>query len=182
MKTYIFLGVLVALSLTIRFSATAQCSLTPAECPATPRYPYGSAEDSASRMGNPLLPREITMENQLRSIATGIMDEITTREHWSYTVLSEEYGSGYNLADGSVLKYPLRPPHWLTIRYQVIVDEDSLNAWRSWLQAFAQRRLDAMTAATKGQIDEKTANRQGQEFDKEQQRMTFRFRADYMVE
>jgi len=173
MKTRLLLAVLFFI---IRWPAAAQCSLTPAECPAVLSHPYGSPEDSASRMGNPLLPREITMENRLRRLATGIMDRITAREHWSYTVLSENYGSGYNLADGSALKYSLRPPHWLTIRYQVVVDEDSLHAWRSWLQDFAQRRIDVMTAAMKGKIDEKSADKQGREFDKEQQRLTVQYR------
>lgn len=168
--------VLAVLAFAGRFPAMAQCSLTPAECPVVLSHPYGSPEDSAQRMGNPLLPREITMENRLRRLATEIMDRISAREHWSYSVLSEEYGSGYKSGEGLILKYPLRPPHWLTIHYQVIVNEDSLRAWRSWLQDFAGRRLDAMTAAMKGRIDEKTANKQGEEFDREQQRMTFRYR------
>src|SRR6185312_3209661 len=167
---------LAGLAFALRLSATAQCALTPAECPADPRYPYGSAEDSARRMGNPLLPREITMENRCRLAATEIMDQIASKEHWSYIELSEENGIGYNLANGSILKYPLRPPHWFTIHYQVVINEDSLHAWRSWLQDFAQRRMEAMTAAMKGNIDEKTANKQGEDFDKESQRMTFRYR------
>jgi len=166
---------LTGLSLTVRLTAMAQCALSPAECPDVHSYRYGDAEDSARRLGNPVLPREIALENRLRRIATGIMDQITTKEHWSYTELTEENSIGYNLADGSILKYPLRPPHWLTIHYQVVVNDDSLNAWRSWMQDFAQRRLDAMTAAMKGKTDEKTANKQGEDFDRESQRMTFRY-------
>jgi hypothetical protein len=167
---------LAVLAFVSRSPAMAQCSLSPAECPTVPTAPYGSPEDSAKRMGNPLLPQEVTMENRLRRIATGVMDRITAQEHWTYSVLSEDYSFGYNVDYGSPVKYPFRPPHWLTIHYQVIVNEDSLQAWRSWLQDFAQRRMNAFDAALKGKVDEKTAARETGELDKEEKRMTFRYR------
>jgi hypothetical protein len=175
MKRIIRLLVLVTFSVRCSF-VFAQCALTPAECPAEPRYPYGSVEDSVQRMGNPLVPQEITLENRLRGVATRIMDQITAKEHWSYSVLSESNGIGYNLADGAVLKSSLRPPHWFTIQYQIIVDGDSLDAWRSWLQEFAQRRYAAFDAALKGRADEKTANKQGADLDKEEKQLSFRYR------
>lgn len=134
-----------------------QCSFRPADCPVSSGDEYGSPDDSISRLSNPVLPLEITMENRLRRWTTDLMDRITGKEHWRYVELSEDVCSGARADDESVLAYPLRPPHWMEIHFQVIVNDDSLVAWRNWLTAFAQRRLDATMEYAKQQASE-TAN------------------------
>ncbi|HXD76774.1 MAG TPA: hypothetical protein VN616_03145 [Puia sp.] len=154
---------------------TAQCPLAPAECPVNGADQYGTADDSASRMSNPVLPLEIRFENRLRNWTNGVMDRITAKEHWTYTEISEEASSGFRADDYSVLKYPLRPPHWISLRYQVIIDGDSVKAWHDWLLAFAQRRLDATMAYAKQQTDYAAALKADDNFEKERQRMTIHY-------
>jgi len=121
---------------------TQSCKYFPADCPETRPDPYGSPEDSISRLDNPVIPQEITMENRLRNRVTEIMNRIAAKEGWEVVELSEDLGSGARDASGNVLPYPLRSPHWMQFRFQFIVNADSLKAWSSWLMEFAQRRLD----------------------------------------
>ena len=164
----------------------AQCSFRPAECPISGADQYGSSDDSTGRLSNPVLPVEITMENRLRRWTTDLMDRITSREHWRYAELSEDVSSGARADDESVLAYPLRPPHWMVIHYEVIVSEDSLAAWTNWLTIFAQRRLDATMDYAKQQTSASAtpasiaatsaaAEKQDKGFEDERRRMTIHY-------
>jgi hypothetical protein len=173
MKLY-FLLLLTGLTCIMHLSASAQCPFSPADCPES--ADYGSADDSASRLGNPVLPLEITMENRLRLWTGDLIERIAAREHWRYAELSEVSSSGDRSADGSVLAYPLRPPHWMMISFQLIVNEDSLGAWSNWLQTFSQRRLDATMAYAKQQVSHDAALKANDDFDKERRSQTIHFR------
>lgn len=152
----------------------AQCAYAPADCPES--TDYGSADDSTNRMGNPVLPLEITMENRLRNWTAALIDRIASKEHWRYIELTESSSAGARAADGSVLGYPLRPPHWMQIQYQLIVSEDSLSAWQTWLQTFARRRLDATMAYAKQQAGQAAATKANDDFENERRRQTIHFR------
>lgn len=169
-----FLPLFVILLLGIQPRAAAQCTLTPADCPEA--TDYGSPDDSANRMGNPLLPLEITMENRLRQWSNDLIDRIAKREHWTYIELNETFSSGFRAADNSVLAYALRPPHWFVIRYQLIVSEDTLIAWRNWIETFSQRRLDATMAYAKQQVSEPNAAKANDDFENERRRQTIHYR------
>ncbi|HTR31298.1 MAG TPA: hypothetical protein VMH27_18630 [Puia sp.] len=158
------------------FYLAAQCASRPADCPVAGADQYGTADDSTSRLGNPVLPREITMENNLRSWANRVLDRITASEHWKYAELSEDVSSGDRAEDGSVLAYPLRPPHWMEIHYQIVVNDDSLAAWLNWEETFGQRRLDATMAYSKGQVAPDAAVKADKEFEAERRRMTIHYR------
>jgi hypothetical protein len=158
----------------VSLHSSAQCSASPADCPES--TDYGSADDSTSRMGNPLLPLEITMENRLRQWANDHMGRITEKEHWTYTEITEGFGSGYRTASGAILAYPLRPPHWFSFRFQIVTDPDSLAAWNTWLQTFAQRRLDATMAYAKQQASQSAALKANDDFENERRRQTIHFR------
>lgn len=169
-----------------QFRSTAQCDFRPAECPVPGADQYGSSDDSISRLGNPVLPREITMENRLRRWTADLMDRMTKKEHWRYTELSEDVSSGARADDESVLAYPLRPPHWMVIHYEVIINDDSLAAWMNWLTTFAQRRLDATMEYAKQQTsgaatsasmaaNSKAAEKQDKDFEDERRRMAIHY-------
>jgi hypothetical protein len=170
MKLLLLLIVLVGTQL----RSAAQCTYAPADCPESTGY--GSTDDSTNRMGNPVLPLEITMENRLRHWTAALIDRIASKEHWRYAELAESSSSGARAADGSVLAYPLRPPHWMQIQYQLIVSEDSLSAWQTWLQTFAQRRLDATMAYAKQQASQAAATKANDDFENERRRRTIHFR------
>lgn len=141
------------------------CKYAPADCPVNGVDQYGTSDDSVARMENPVLPLEITMENRLRARATDIISHIAAKEGWEYAELSEDCGSGARDANGAVLAYALRSPHWMQFHFQVIVNEDSLQAWKSWLMEFARRRLDNARA---GKSDA------GFEAERKRQRVHFR--------
>jgi hypothetical protein len=119
----------------------AQCPLSPANCPDLRDNP-GSPDDSISRLSNPVLPCEITMENRLRQWAASVVNNIAAKEKWDASEIYEALGSGFRDSAWSVLVYDRRPAHWSRMVWQFVVDKDSLKAWRAWLQDFGQRRLD----------------------------------------
>jgi len=117
------------------------CPQFPATCPDLRDDP-GSADDSVSRLNNPVLPCEIAMENRLRHWAGALVNDIARKEGWDVAEIYEALSSGYRDDDYSVLVYDKRPAHWSRMVWQFVVDRDSLRAWRRWLEDFGQRRLD----------------------------------------
>jgi hypothetical protein len=129
----------------VNFEASAQaCKASPAICPTNGWEEWGTPDDSVSHLGNPVLPQEIGMENRLRKFTTRIMESIAAKEGWEVTQVEDGGSSGHRAADGSVLAYNLRPPHWYAFTYQFIVNQDSMAAWRNWLVDFGQRRMNTV--------------------------------------
>ena len=136
---------LVLLLLLAELGARAQnCPYSPADCPITRQNPFGSPEDSAERLLNPVIPQEVTMENRLRAKTMEWMQRIAAKEGWEVFQLSEDVCDGARDANGNVLAYPMRSPHWLIFHFEFVVNRDSLAAWQSWLEEFAKRRMDNM--------------------------------------
>jgi len=143
------------------YSGFAQsCKYFPADCPETRSDPYGSQEDSVSRLDNPVLPLEVTMENRLRTKVNDWMNRIAAKEGWEVVELSEDLASGERDAGGNVMAYAQRPPHWMVFRFQFVVNADSLAAWAAWFKEFAQRRIDNMRAGKPDNGFEAERNRQ----------------------
>jgi len=118
------------------------CTAAPADCPDNGHDAWGTADDSVSRLGNPVLPLEIRMENQLRTFASNVISRIAQKQGWTWTELLEYASSGERMPDGDALvPYPLRSPHWCQFTFQCIVSRDSLRAWNDWQAEFGQRRL-----------------------------------------
>lgn len=122
---------------------TAQgCPAWPADCPDRDYVNYDRAEDSAARMGNPVLPIEVSMELRLRQQVRQLMDRIAKQEGWEVAQINESASSGQLNADGTApLKYELRRPHWVSFTYQFVVNKDSLAAYGDWIKEFSNRRL-----------------------------------------
>jgi len=137
----ILLTASAAVSLISDASAQA-CKSSPAICPPNGWENWGTPEDSVDHLNNPVLPREVGMENRLRQFTTRIMEGIAAREGWELTQVEDGGSSGFRAPDGSVLAYELRPPHWYIFTYQFIVNQDSMTAWREWLTNFGQRRMN----------------------------------------
>ena len=128
--------------LLIIHSASAQsCPFAPADCPVNGADSYGTPDDSTTRLLNPIIPQEITMENRLRRWMTSQLERIAKTQGWELVQISEDGSSGFRAPDGSVVKYPLRPPHWYVATWQFIVNKDSLKAWKDWLVDFGQQRM-----------------------------------------
>ena len=125
--------------------ASAQaCKFSPADCPVNGWDSWGTPDDSVEKLLNPVIPREVAMENRLRQWTTHVMKGIAEKEGWEVAEVDEGGSSGFRAADGSVLSYDLRPPHWFLMTYQFIVNQDSLQAWRTWLTDFGARRMNSV--------------------------------------
>ena len=125
-------------------SSAQSCSRAPADCPVNGADGYGTEDDSISRLANPIIPQEITMENRLRRWMAAHLENIAKSQGWQLAQISEGGSSGFRAPDESVLRYPLRPPHWFIYTWQFIVDNDSLKAWHDWLVDFGQQRMDKL--------------------------------------
>jgi len=135
-------AILATTALSLGIVHAQPCRFAPAECPIAGVEDAGTPDDSTQRLSNPVIPREIAMENRLRRWTADIVAKIAAKEGWDFAEISEDASSGYRAPDESVLSYPLRPPHWIEIRYQLIVNKDSLRAWGQWRQEYAQRALN----------------------------------------
>ena len=123
------------------------CPESPADCPDRDYVNTDRAEDSTERILNPLVPQEISMEYRLRDLTGRLVRSVAAREHWAEPVeITEGGASGFRTSTGAVLPYSLRPPHYFTITWRVVVNPDSLQKWQNWLIDFANRRTDNMRA------------------------------------
>ena len=135
---------LLACLLVFHGAPAQSCKYLPADCPVGGVEDFGTPDDSTSRLGNPVLPREITMENGLRRWTAALVNRIAESHGWQVYQVSEEASSGFSTDKGVIIAYPFRPPHWYYVTWEFIVNNDSLQAWRAWLTDFAQKRLDAL--------------------------------------
>src|SRR5262249_19037364 len=69
------------------------CKYFPADCPETRSDPYGSPEDSVSRLDNPVIPIEVTMENRLRIKVTDWMNHVAAKEGWEVVQIPWRHGA-----------------------------------------------------------------------------------------
>ncbi len=124
-----------------RASAQA-CGLSPADCPAAG---LAYAHSDSIRVGNGLLPREVAMQNSMRTLVTRMMRQAGSRLHWNVTELDEVTNLGP--LQSAATPYARRSPRGFGIAFQFIVSDDSLRAWRHWVQDFAQRSRQTGTSA-----------------------------------
>jgi hypothetical protein len=109
------------------------CSHFPADCPSDRQLP-----DSADRLGNAAIPEEISMEIRLRDFLSGLLQEVADKKGWEFYIYEESNSSGFLNADRTgPLPFEFRPPHSYDLSFIIIVDQDSLRAWKQWDQNFA---------------------------------------------
>lgn len=143
---YLFL-VLLFSSLPFRGSAQ-ECRLSPADCPDAG---LEDARSASIRIGNGLLPQEVAMQDAMRTLVTRMMQRASRNLHWDVTELSEVTNLGP--LQSAATPYARRSPRGFGIAFQFIVSDDSLRAWRHWVQDFNQRYAQAGKAAFKGARD-----------------------------
>jgi len=138
-----FIAFLLAV-MPIGFSYAQSCSWFPADCPSDRQLP-----DSAERLGNPVIPAEVSMEIRLHDFLTALMQKEAEKKSWKVYQFDESAGSGYlNTERIGPLADHLRPPHEYEISFIFIVDTDSLQAWQHWQQDFLtnmQEEIKKMT-------------------------------------
>jgi hypothetical protein len=137
----LFSAALVALFFLTHPAAYAQyCPFKPADCPDKDYANADLVADSADRILNPLVPQEISMEYRLRQLTGDFVRRLAAQQHWEPPVELNEGGSaGFRKPNDDILPYLLRPPHWCTITWEVIINKDSLIAWSDWFSHLMER-------------------------------------------
>ena len=131
-------GLLIFMVLVSVHASFCQCTYFPADCPSDRQLP-----DSSERYGNPLLPQEVSMEIKLHNFFSDQMQLIADKKKWELYVFDESSGSGFlNAERTGPLAFNQRPPHEYGISFILIVDQDSLRAWRDWLKDYTTKMQD----------------------------------------
>ncbi len=132
----LFIALQLLLLLPVLASAQgASCPQFPGPCPHSEEI--NQAMDFAGREeGNTVTPQEMAMEANLRNAVTDVLHKLTHAQHWRLYELME---SDYDRPDGTVsydkwrsTPYEKRPPHPYEITFIIVVNKDSMQAWKDW--------------------------------------------------
>lgn len=115
----------------------------PADKPET-----GFIENSQSqkiRLANHTYPQVIKMQDTMRALITSLMENAAKKLHWPMVELAEYSSDGVlytnpqNIIDFA--PYPLCPPAAFNITFQLIVNNDSLQAWKTYETNYQNNHL-----------------------------------------
>lgn len=120
----------------------------PADKPET-----GTMEESQSRetkLLNKTRPQVIDMQDRMRTLFTNMMQNASEKIGWPMVEISEYTSDGdvYHWKYGKQVDpypvpYPLCPPGAIRITFQFIVNNDSLQAWKTYETAYENQHLAA---------------------------------------
>lgn len=126
-----------------------QCAQWPAPCPHSTEI-NGAMDFAGREEGNKVTPQEMAMEADLRNTLTDMLHQLTRARHWQLYELNE---SDYDRPNTSVsftkwcaTPYEKRPPHQYEISFIIIVNRDSLNAWKDWNNNEAPQKANHVVA------------------------------------
>jgi hypothetical protein len=113
------------------------CPQFPAPCPHSEEI--NQAMDFTGReQNNRVTPEEMAMETNLRNNLTDILQNLGHKHHWQvYELTESNYDRPNTFVDFYTWEhtpYEKRPPHVYEISFIIVVNKDSLQAWRDWLQ------------------------------------------------
>lgn len=129
--------ILLLLSVTSIIQAQ-QCDVYPADCPH--EESINSAKDKDIAITNNLLPQETATQNKIRIFFTGHFTQITTQQRWKLYEFNEAYAAA-TCARQSVTSYSTKPPCSYNISFLIIMNEDTLAAWKKWADDFREKTL-----------------------------------------
>jgi hypothetical protein len=110
----------------------------PADKPET-----GFIEESQSRetrLNNLILPQEVDMQDKMRVLITGMMQNAAEKLGWTMVELSEYTNSGGLQSGGT--PYTLRSPRGIDITFQFIVNKNSLQEWQNYQLDYNKKAID----------------------------------------
>lgn len=145
------------------FSLLAQddCQWLPAPCPHSSEI--SDAQDFVSRSAdNKVLPQELAMEGKVRNFFTDLLHGITRQHHWILYELNESAFDRPNTfisyPKWEATSYEKRPPHAYYVSFIIIVNKDSLDILRNWLQTdyvqMADQVQSGLNASMQSQADD----------------------------
>ena len=159
MKKKIFIPFILLLY-TLNLKAQ-DCSWYPADCP--DEASIENSQSIAVRTENGLLPQEIAMQDNMRSLVTQIMLKAAKELNWQMMELDEV--TNLDPMQGAATPYSDRSPRQYGIAFQFIVNKDSLDAWRNWVQEFNKRYMNAGTQSFQAQKDIENSSAYRQAYD-----------------
>ncbi|MBS1530654.1 MAG: hypothetical protein JSU01_10125 [Bacteroidetes bacterium] len=131
-------------------SAQEDCSWFPAPCPHESEIT--NAQSFTERQAdNKITPQELAMESNLRNFFTDVLQKLAKQKHWQLYELNESYydrpNSLIGYAQWETVPYEKRPPHGYQISFILVVNRDSLKAWKDWFtNDLTQQSNQAVTA------------------------------------
>jgi hypothetical protein len=143
-------------------SAQEDCNWFPAPCPHESEI--ANAHDYAQRQqDNKATVQELTMEGNLRNEFTDVLQKLAKQNHWQLYELNESYfdrpNSLIGYAQWETIPYEKRPPHAYDISFILVVDKDSLKAWRDWYTNDLKQQSDQMVASMNADRDNEGKNK-----------------------
>lgn len=119
----------------LQTSKSQGCVWSPADCP--DQASIENSMDSLTRLGNGILPSEISMQNSMRYLVTQMMEKAGRNLHWQWIELDEL--TNLNPIQGAATPYNLRSPREFGIAFEFFVSKDSLQAWKNWTRDFNEQ-------------------------------------------
>lgn len=136
-----------------------------------------AARNEQQRLTNFInVPQELKMESKCRTSAENALKAFAEARQWSYYEVDETreapatidcndpraamsktapaYDSGLKCG----IKYPLRPPHEYTIKFLVVVNNDSLAMWRNWRKDTVTKESESLAGEIQNAQQEITEN------------------------
>lgn len=130
--------------------ASAQtCNVSPADCP--DEGSIRASQSTSVRLGNGLLQQEITMQDAMRNLVTDMMMNAAKTLHWRAIEMDEV--TNLNGLQSGGTAYALRSPRYFGIEFEFIINKDSLEAWKNWLEDFSNRYNNATLNSMNKQAD-----------------------------
>lgn len=121
------------------FLVVAQdCPQYPLPCPHTSEIEQNRDFDQRMK-DNVCFPQDIKMENDARNLLKGELERIAQKHQWKVYLVNENGETGPPLInvgfdDWEATPFNKRPPHHLRLSYILIINNDSLEAWRKWIK------------------------------------------------
>ncbi|MBS1496420.1 MAG: hypothetical protein JSU03_00770 [Bacteroidetes bacterium] len=136
----------ISFLLFITFKSIAQdlpCNYFPAPCPN--ETDLSQANNWADRMkDNVAIEQELKFEKKMSQDANRILQSMANQNKWQFYEISESAYDGapfifISYDDWEKTPYEKRPPRSYNITYMIVVNNDSLIAWRNWFADFKNK-------------------------------------------
>lgn len=125
------------------------CDNWPADCPE--KTAMENSQSVSGRLDAGLLKSEIAAQDKVRNEVTATFQKVANTLHWR--VIQLEDITGLNDRQKPETPANLRSPKALTMYFQFIVNEDSLQSWKDWKMRDRENRQTVGAAATQSYGD-----------------------------
>jgi hypothetical protein len=119
-------------------SYAQDCDWYPADCPH--ESSIESSKDSNANLANHVLSAEMAMMDRVRNFFSENFARIAASQHWQLVEFNENSTVAACAKTGGI-PYPLRAPFIYNISFLLMVQPDTLGAWKKWADEFKEKIL-----------------------------------------